>query len=91
MAVGPQSRLGWPLGCLAVSAIAQDDPCALQLCLDADPFDVAFEADGVAIQLVLDFEQLANLPEQFVVSEPVSHLVGGRPMSIGAEDGAQPS
>ena len=61
-----------------------------QLCLDANPFDVAFEADGVAFQIVFDLEHSADLHEQLVVREPVAHLMGGGTMGIGTENRSQP-
>jgi hypothetical protein len=78
------------LGRLTEPAVAQDHPGTLQLCLDANPFDVAFEADGVAFQIVFDLEHLADLHEELVVREPVAHLMGGGTMGIGTENRSQP-
>ena len=73
-------------GCLAIPTIAQYEPGTLQLRFDPNPFDVAFEANGVALQIMFDLEHLADLHEQFVVREPVAHLVGGGAMGIGTEN-----
>ena len=81
---------GVGLGCLAKPPIAQDEPGTLQLRFDPDPLDVAFEADGVAFQIMFDLEHPADLHEQFVVREPVAHLVGGGAMGVCAENPPQP-
>ena len=39
---------------------------------------------------MFDLEHLAHLHEQFVVREPVAHLVGGGTMGIGTENRPQP-
>ena len=54
-------------GGLAEPAVAQDHAGAFQLGFDAEPFDVTLEPDRVAVQLVLDLEHFADLPEEFVV------------------------
>jgi hypothetical protein len=64
-------------GGLAVPPIAQDQSRTFQLCFDPNPFNVALEADGLALQIVFDLEHLADLHQQLVVREPVAHLVGG--------------
>src|SRR5215207_5875805 len=79
------------LGCLAKPPIAQNEPGTLQLRFYPDPLDVAFEADGVAVQIVFDLEHPADLHEQLVVREPVAHLVCGGTMRIGTENPPQPS
>ena len=80
----------WGSGRLAEPPVAQDQPSPLQLSLDPNSFDIALESDGVTVQLVLDLEHLAYLPEEFVVRKPVSHLMGSRPMGIRAENRPQP-
>ena len=82
----PQSRQVWASGRLAEPPVTEDQARALQLGLDSNPFDITLESNGVAVQLVLDLEHFANLPQELVVREPVPHLMGGRPMRIGAED-----
>ncbi len=77
-------------GCLAKPSVAQGEPGTLQLRFDPNPFDVAFEANGVSGQIMFDLEHLADLHEQFVVREPVAHLVGGGAMGIGTENPPQP-
>src|SRR5215203_817644 len=79
------------LGCLAKPPIAQDEPSTLQLRFYPDPLDVAFEADGVAVQLMFHLEHLADLHQQLVVRKPVAHLVGGGTMRIGTQNRPQPS
>ena len=78
------------LGGLAEPPIAQDHSCTLQLRFDTDSFDIAFEADAVAIQIMFDVQHPARLHEQFVVREPVAHLVGGGTMSVVAQNPPQP-
>ena len=74
---------------MTVSAITQDQASSLEFRLDADAFDIPLETDRIAVQLVLDLEHLADLPQEFVVGEPVAHLVGGRTMSIRTENRTQ--
>jgi hypothetical protein len=81
---------GVGLGCLAKPSVAQDQPGTLQLRFDPNPFDVAFEANGVTRQVMFDLEHLADLHEEFVVGEPVAHLVGGGAMCVGSENRTQP-
>ena len=77
------------LGGLTEPPVTQDQPGTLQLGFDANPFDVALEPDGVAVQIMFDLEHLADLHEQLVVREPVAHLVGGGTMGISTENRAQ--
>ena len=78
-------------GCLAKPSVAQGEPGTLQLRFDPNPFDVAFEANVVSGQIMFDLEHPADLHEQFVVREPVAHLVGRGTMRIGTQNPPQPS
>src|SRR5688500_8991555 len=78
------------LGGLTEPPVAQDHARAFQRRLDANPLDVAFEANGLAFQIMFDLEHPAHLHEQFVVREPVAHLVGGGTMSVGTQNPPQP-
>ena len=78
------------LGGLTEPPITQDEARTLQLCFDTNPFDVAFEAYGVGLQIMFDLEHLAHLHEQFVVREPVAHLVGGGTMRVSTKNPPQP-
>jgi hypothetical protein len=78
------------LGGLTEPPVTQDQSRTFQLRFDTNPLDVAFEAYGVGLQIMFDLEHPAHLHEQFVVCEPVAHLVGGGAMSVGTENPPQP-
>ena len=75
---------------LAEPPIADNDASALEFGLDADPFDVPLESDGVLGEFMLDVEHLAGLHQHPVVGEPIADLVGGGAVGIPADDRAQP-